>query len=114
LICLASPRKTGASLLSSCTPCFSIKASPPGCCLNCCRPWRRFWGRGSHYKVRAYPIDSRDQFLFVSDLTVRGKAALVEMGVELGWRQQYARTMVVTNGLKESPPRPDIDASPDL
>jgi small conductance mechanosensitive channel len=42
---------------------------------------------GTHYRIRAYPIDSRDQFQFVSDLTVRGKAALREMGVTMGWRQ---------------------------
>lgn len=41
---------------------------------------------GTHYRIRAYPIDSRDQFQFVSDLTVRGKAALLAMGVTLGWR----------------------------
>ena len=38
------------------------------------RPW------GTHYKVRAYPFDMRDQFLFVSDLTVRGKLAIAEAG----------------------------------
>lgn len=41
---------------------------------------------GTHYRIRAYPIDSRDQFQFVSDLTVRGKAALLALGVTLGWR----------------------------
>lgn len=41
---------------------------------------------GTHYRIRAYRIDSRDQFQFVSDLTVRGKAALLAMGVILGWR----------------------------
>lgn len=41
---------------------------------------------GTHYRIRAYPIDSRDQFQFVTDLTVRGKAALLAMGVTLGWR----------------------------
>lgn len=35
-------------------------------------PW------GTHYKLRAYPFDMRDQFLFVSDLTVRGKQALID------------------------------------
>lgn len=35
-------------------------------------PW------GTHYRVKAYPVDPADQFLFVSDLTVRGKAALME------------------------------------
>lgn len=44
---------------------------------------------GAHYRIRAYPIDSRDQFQFVSDLTVRGRAALMAMGVTLGWRSTY-------------------------
>ncbi|MEJ2670766.1 MAG: mechanosensitive ion channel [Deltaproteobacteria bacterium] len=39
------------------------------------QPW------GTHYQLKAYPLDGRDQFLFVSDLTVRGKAALARMGV---------------------------------
>ena len=37
-------------------------------------PW------GTHYKLKAYPFDMRDQFGFVSDLTVRGKAALRALG----------------------------------
>lgn len=37
-------------------------------------PW------GTHYKLRAYPFDMRDQFLFISDLTVRGKQAITECG----------------------------------
>lgn len=37
-------------------------------------PW------GTHYKLRAYPFDMRDQFAFVSDLTVRGKLAIAEAG----------------------------------
>lgn len=37
-------------------------------------PW------GTHYKIRAYPFDMRDQFAFISDLTSRGKAAIVEAG----------------------------------
>ena len=37
-------------------------------------PW------GTHYKLRAYPFDMRDQFDFISDLTVRGKLALAETG----------------------------------
>ncbi|MFZ1757341.1 MAG: mechanosensitive ion channel domain-containing protein [Caldilineaceae bacterium] len=40
------------------------------------KPW------GTHYRLKAYPIDGRDEFQFVSDLTVRGKAALAQMGVE--------------------------------
>lgn len=38
-------------------------------------PW------GTRYRVKAYPLDARDQFTFRSDLTVRGKAALQALGV---------------------------------
>ena len=38
-------------------------------------PW------GTQYRVKAYPIDGRDEFAFITDITVRGKAALSEMGV---------------------------------
>ncbi|QDT03076.1 Small-conductance mechanosensitive channel [Rubripirellula lacrimiformis] len=37
-------------------------------------PW------GSHYKVKAYPFDMRDQFMFITDLSVRGKEAIAEIG----------------------------------
>ena len=39
------------------------------------KPW------GTHYKLKAYPIDGRDQFQFISDLTVKGKTALKDIGV---------------------------------
>lgn len=35
---------------------------------------------GTHYKLKAYPFDLRDQFEFVSDLTIRGKYALTDAG----------------------------------
>ena len=35
---------------------------------------------GTLYKVKAYPFDMRDQFAFVSDLTVRGKRAIAACG----------------------------------
>ena len=35
---------------------------------------------GTRYQVKAYPFDMRDQFLFVSDLTVRGKEAVRGLG----------------------------------
>ena len=38
------------------------------------KPW------GTHYRVKGYPVDSRQQFQFTSDLTVRGKAALTDLG----------------------------------
>ncbi|QBQ55674.1 mechanosensitive ion channel family protein [Nitrosococcus wardiae] len=45
------------------------------------KPW------GTHYRLKAYPMDGRDQFLFTSDLTVRGKAVLATLGVQpvQGW-----------------------------
>ncbi|MDX6749500.1 mechanosensitive ion channel [Geminicoccaceae bacterium 1502E] len=38
------------------------------------RPW------GTHYRLKAYPVDAADQFLFTSDLTVRGKDELARLG----------------------------------
>ncbi len=38
-------------------------------------PW------GTHYRLKAYPIDGRDQFAFLTDLTIRGKALLQRHGV---------------------------------
>jgi small conductance mechanosensitive channel len=40
------------------------------------QPW------GTHYQLKSYPLDSREQFHFISDLTVRGKEALAKMGVK--------------------------------
>lgn len=39
------------------------------------KPW------GTHYRIRAYPVDPRQQFLFITDLTVRGKEILSAAGV---------------------------------
>ncbi len=39
-------------------------------------PW------GTHYKVKAYPFEMRDQFAFISDITARGKSALLKLAVE--------------------------------
>ncbi len=38
------------------------------------KPW------GTHYKLKAYPFDMRDQFSFISDMTVRGKKAIAGAG----------------------------------
>ena len=35
---------------------------------------------GTHYKLKAYPFDMRDQFHFISDLTIRGKLAIAASG----------------------------------
>ena len=39
------------------------------------KPW------GTHYKLKAYVNESRDQFKFVTDLTIRGKEALRAMNI---------------------------------
>ena len=39
------------------------------------RPW---W---THYRLKAYPVDAQDQFQFTTELTLRGKAALAQLGV---------------------------------
>ena len=35
---------------------------------------------GTHYKLKAYPFEMRDQFSLISDLTIRGKIAIKESG----------------------------------
>ena len=37
---------------------------------------------GTHYQLKAYPFDLRDQFMFISDMTERGKAALARAGAQ--------------------------------
>jgi small conductance mechanosensitive channel len=39
------------------------------------KPW------GTHYRLKAYPIDGREQYSFITDLTIRGKMALAELAV---------------------------------
>jgi len=39
------------------------------------QPW------GTHYRIRAYPMDPRQQFVFITDLTVRSKAVLSAAGI---------------------------------
>ncbi|MEA3642218.1 MAG: mechanosensitive ion channel [Lamprobacter sp.] len=41
------------------------------------QPW------GTRYRVRAYPIDARQQFRFATDLTLRAKAELLRQGFPL-------------------------------
>ena len=49
------------------------------------RPW------GTHYRIKAYAKESRDQFLFITDVTVRGKEALRAMGIRFA-QAPYAET----------------------
>ena len=51
-------------------------------------PW------GTRYRLKAYPVDPRQQFHFVSDLTVRGKASLTQTGAE------FATAPVALDSLK--------------
>jgi small-conductance mechanosensitive channel len=53
-------------------------------------PW------GTRYDVKAYPLDARDQFRFLSDLTVRAKEVVAAAGA------RYAA----------APPAPDADRGP--
>lgn len=39
-------------------------------------PW------ATRYRLKAYPVNSGQQFAFISDMTVRGKAALLKLGVK--------------------------------
>lgn len=45
---------------------------------------------GTHYQLKAYPIDPRQQFHFTTDLTLRGKAALLSLGVEFAAIPSFA------------------------
>jgi len=54
-----------------------LKLSIPVLVVVAEKPWY------THYKIRAFPTDARDQFQFISDLTVRGKAALLKLGIKL-------------------------------
>ncbi len=49
------------------------------------KPW------GTHYKLKAYVKESREQFQFVTDLTIRGKEALRAMNVRFA-QAPYAET----------------------
>jgi hypothetical protein len=49
------------------------------------KPW------GTHYRVKAYVKESREQFLFISDVTVRGKEALRHAGIQFA-QATYAET----------------------
>ena len=49
------------------------------------KPW------GTHYRVKAYVKESRDQFLFITDLTIRGKDMLRELKIRFA-QAPYAET----------------------
>ena len=41
--------------------------------------------QGTFYRIRAYPVYPADQFEFITDLTLRGKSALLDAGVEFAF-----------------------------
>ena len=49
------------------------------------KPW------GTHYRVKAYVKESREQFLFITDLTIRGKDMLRELKIRFA-QAPYAET----------------------
>ncbi len=38
--------------------------------------------QGTRYKIKSYPFDLRDQFEFITDITIRSKEALKELGIK--------------------------------
>lgn len=59
------------------------------------QPW------GVHYQIKAYPFDGRQEFQFVSDLTVRGKETLATLGVK--------STLAAVTSLAPAPPAVEAD-----
>ena len=49
------------------------------------KPW------GTHYRLKAYANESREQFLFLTDLTIRGKEAIRALGIRFA-QAPYAET----------------------
>jgi small-conductance mechanosensitive channel len=52
-----------------------LQASQPILVVAAEQPW------ATHYQLKAYPVNPRDQFEFITDLTLRGKTALHALGV---------------------------------
>ncbi len=61
------------------------KADTPVVVIVLEKPW------GTHYRVKAYARESREQFVFITDLTVRGKEALRSLGIRFA-QATYAKT----------------------
>ena len=61
------------------------KAESPVTIIVVEKPW------GTHYRLKAYVKESREQFLFITDLTVRGKEAIRSLGIRFA-QAPYAET----------------------
>src|SRR5712692_116209 len=62
-----------------------IKPDSPVTVIVLEKPW------GTHYRVKAYVRESREQFLLVTDLTIRGKDILRNMNIRFS-QAPYAKT----------------------
>jgi hypothetical protein len=51
----------------------------------------------THYRIKAYPMDPRQQFQFISDLTARGKQNLRELPVKFTHLSTYHDTIQKNN-----------------
>jgi len=49
------------------------------------KPW------GTHYRLKAYVKESREQFPFLTDLTIQGKEAIRSLGIRFA-QAVYAET----------------------
>ena len=84
VLCVADfylhPQHDGARVRAELTQVASaspyLKPESPVTVIAAEKPW------GTHYRLKAYAKDSRDQFQFTTDLTIRGKEALLAGGVK--------------------------------
>ena len=61
------------------------KAESPVIVIVIEKPW------GTHYRLKAYVKESREQFSFLTDLTIRGKEAIRSLGIRFA-QAAYAET----------------------
>ncbi len=84
VLCVADfylhPQHDGAGVRDALTRVASaspfLKPESPVTVIAAEKPW------GTHYRLKAYAKESRDQFQFTTDLTIRGKEALLALGVK--------------------------------
>ena len=84
VLCVADfylhPHHDGARVRAELTQVASaspyVKPESPVTVIAAEKPW------GTHYRLKAYAKESRDQFQCTTDLTIRGKEALLALGVK--------------------------------
>lgn len=60
---------------------------------------------GSLYRIRAYPLDPRQQFRFITDLTVRGRDALRRLGARPLMPTSSPQPPALRDGVIQPPPK---------